>query len=66
MPAGIYLVNQVAAVLTDVPTSTLDIRNRLAGTYSVRAVRYALTTLVKTNRAQLKSRRGYYIAMQAD
>lgn len=62
MPVGKAFVNQVAAVLTDVPSNSIEIKNRLVGTYSARAVRYALTELVKSDRALRKGTKGKYVS----
>ena len=66
MPAGPDLINQVASVLTAIPTPTVEIWNRLPGAYSLRAVRYALTALKKQKRAKVKQRRGHYVAMELE
>lgn len=62
MPAGEALINAVASVLTDEPSTTGTIRNRLAGHYSLRAVRYALAALIVQGRARRKLRAGLYVA----
>lgn len=55
MPVGTALVNEVAAVLTKEPKISSRIRGQLPGTYSSRAIRYALQTLVKQGRAERKA-----------
>ena len=62
MPCGKHLVNQVAAVLTDQPATSFVIRDRLVGTYSSRAVRYAIAELVKEGRAKLRGKFKGYVA----
>jgi hypothetical protein len=54
MPAGPVLIASVASVLSDVPLTAVEVRKRLPGLYSSRAVRYALAALVKQDRADRK------------
>jgi hypothetical protein len=61
MPVGSKFVNEVASVLNDKPASSTAVRLRLAGTYSSRAVRYALKSLVSDGRASRKGYRSKYI-----
>lgn len=60
MPVGRAFVNSVESVLTDLPASSREIQFRLVGAHSSRAVRYALTELVKSGRAQHRGRGGRY------
>lgn len=62
MPVGKFLIDQVAAVLGDEPAHIIQIRGRLVGTYSSRAIRYAMQALVKQGRAKVKWKRGHYVA----
>jgi hypothetical protein len=55
MPAGPVLIQAVASVLTDEPTTAREIRAKLPGLYSTRAVRYALSALVKQGRVEQNS-----------
>lgn len=52
------LINAVAAVLTKQPATALQLRNRLVGTYSTRAIRYAVAELIKQGRAKRIYERG--------
>ena len=61
--AGSDLVNAVASVLTDTPATAKELRNRLVGTYTTRAVRYAITELIETGRAKRLYNRGPVVAM---
>ena len=61
MPAGPQLIKAVESVLTDIPKTTIEIRNSLVGHYSLRAIRYALKALAIDNKAKVKRKRGYYV-----
>ena len=65
MPAGPLLIKAVESVLNDKPKSTTEIRNSLAGYYSLRAIRYALKALTLDNKAKVKRKRGYYVSTEA-
>lgn len=57
------LINAVAAVMTKEPSTALQLRNRLVGTYTTRAVRYAVTELIKQGRAKRIYERGPIVAI---
>jgi hypothetical protein len=59
MACGKHLVNAVAALLDDKPKTTENIRGLLGIHYSGRAIRYAVTELIKENRAKRSGRMIY-------
>ena len=61
MACGQQLIEDVAAVLNDIPATQHAIRAKLTRTASPRAVRYAIAALVKEGRAKRRGHRGYYV-----
>ena len=66
MPAGPQLIEAVASVLQyDAGRMPGDIQHFLAGRYSTRAIRYAITELIKAGRATRKGQQGPVYAVEA-
>jgi hypothetical protein len=54
MPAGAVLIQSVSAILSTEPLSSKQVHFMLVGSYSSRAVRYALKKLVELGQAERK------------
>ena len=65
MPAGPQLIEAVASVLNADGRTPRHIQNKLAGHYSLRAIRYAVVELIKAGRATRKGQQGPVYAVEA-
>lgn len=64
MPCGPQLIEAVASVLNAEGRSPRHIQGKLAGHYSLRAIRYAIVELIKAGRAKRKGQQGPVCAVE--